>query len=64
MRSWFIVYDKEKNDYFAIEDKHEGVTPKVIGNRKVVGNVSFKYPDDGIDYIRWVEATHPCRRRK
>lgn len=52
--NWFVVYDKEKKDYFAIEDKHEGTIPKMIGKAEVVGYVSFKKPVDAIDYIKFI----------
>ena len=64
LKDWLVVWDAKKEDYFAIPDKHEGITPKTIGGNKVVGIVSFKHPADAIDYIRFIESVHPMKRRK
>jgi hypothetical protein len=66
-KDWLVIYDKKKDDYFAIEDKHEGQTPRMIGKHEVVGIVSFKHAADAIEYIRFIHATQPFngkRRRK
>ena len=64
MKDWLVIYDEVKNDYFAIEDRHEGRTPKMIGKHEVVGIVSFKHAADAIEYIRFIHANTPMRRRK
>ena len=63
-KDWLVIYDKKKNDYFAIEDKHEGQTPRMIGQHEVVGIVSFRHAADAIDYIRFIHANQPMKRRK
>ena len=64
MKDWFVVYNKEKDEYFAIEDKHEGVTPRMIGKMEVVGIVTFKRPVDAIQYVKFIHATQPLRRKE
>lgn len=64
MIDWLVIYDKKKDDYFAIEDQHKGKTPKMIGKQEVVGVCSFKHANDAIDYIRFIHANKPMRRRK
>jgi len=64
MKDWFVIYNKEKDEYFAIEDKHEGVAPKMIGNMEVVGIVGMKVPADAISYIRFIHANQPLRRKR
>ena len=64
MKDWLVIYDAKKKDYFAVEDKHEGLTPRMIGKNEVVGIVSFKHPNDAIEYIRFIHASQPMRRRK
>jgi len=35
MKDWFVIYDKKKDEYFAIEDKHSGKEPKMISRFSV-----------------------------
>jgi hypothetical protein len=36
----------------------------MIGKQEVVGVCSFKHANDAIDYIRFIHANKPMRRRK
>ena len=57
-RDWFVI---EKNgEYFAIEDKHEGIRPK---GANIVGICSFEKPVDAIEYIKFIESNKPMRRK-
>ena len=63
-KDWFVIYDGNKDEYFAVEDKHNGKAPKMIGNMQVVGICSFEAPAEAIEYIRFVHANNPMRRTK
>jgi len=63
MKDWFIIYDKGKDKYFAIEDKHNGVMPKMVGNMEVVGVCAFNQPQDAIHYVEFISSEPQMRRR-
>ena len=55
-KDWFIIRRKsstEKDEFYAIEDRHGGIEPKVLGG-EVVGICSFKEPTDAVEYIKFV----------
>ena len=35
-KDWLVLYDKKKNEYFAVEDKHKEHTPNTIGDILVI----------------------------
>ena len=60
-KDWWVI--EMDGEFFAVEDKHDGIKPKMLkGN--LVGIVSFNKPVDAIDYIKFVEANKPMRRSK
>ena len=57
-KDWFVI--EKDGEYYAIEDKHEGVRPKGVN---IVGMVMFEKPTDAIEYIKLIESTKPMRRK-
>ena len=50
-KDWFVI--EKDGEFYAVEDIHDGVEPKMIGG-KVVGICSFRKPVDAIDHIKFV----------
>ena len=63
-KDWFVIYDTKKEEYFAVEDKHSGKAPKMIGAMEVVGICSFTRPADAIEYIKFIQTTQPMNGRR
>ena len=59
-KDWFVIRKGDK--FFAVEDKHNGIKPKMIDG-EIVGICSFKKPVDAIDYITFVAANKPMRTK-
>lgn len=61
IKDWWVI--EKDGKYYAVEDKHNGIKPKMIG-ATLRGRCCFKEAVDAIDYITFVDANRPMRRSK
>jgi hypothetical protein len=62
-KDWW-VFEKD-GKFVALEDKHNGhLHSAALQGFKLVGVCAAKKPADAIDYITYIEAHKPMKRRK
>jgi hypothetical protein len=52
-KNWFVIADKN-GEFYAVEDKHGGVEPKMISGGEVVGICSFRKAIHAIEYVKFI----------
>ena len=60
-KDWW-VFEKD-GKFVAVEDKHDGRVG-VLKGYTLVGIVAEPKPSDAIDYVTYIEANKPMRRKK